>query len=105
MQYGVLDNPDTIDAFFYIKKDSRNTDNDSRLKLLTNKIIRQKRYPVHAYSTIDDITSQVDKDFMYILNTRYPEIRQFDNDEVKYRQSLYKNHFLDFYFDENYNII
>lgn len=99
MQYGVLDNPDTIDAFFYIKRENEDTDNDNRLKLLKDKIIQQKRYPVHVYCTIEDITSQINKDFMDILHARYRETRIFYDDEVKYQQSIFKDRLLDFYFE------
>lgn len=99
MQYGVLNNPESVNAFFYIKKDSCETDDDSRLKLLKTKIKRQKKYPVYTYNTADDIASQIDKDFMNILNIKYPETRLSFDDEVKYNQSLYKNHLLDFHLE------
>ena len=99
MQYGVLDNLDTIDAFFYIKRENEDTDNDNRLKLLKDKIIQQKRYPVHVYCTIEDITSQINKDFMDILHARYRETRIFYDDEVKYQQSIFKDRLLDFYLE------
>lgn len=89
MQYGVLGNHDTLDAFFYIKKDSEVTqcENDEKLTNLKQRIKEQGRYPVYYYSAPEEIAKQVRIDFLKILQNRYP-IREITTEEKKKQKHL-----------------
>lgn len=100
MQYGVLGNPEDVDAFFYIKEggqdDPRNAD---KLEALKSRIRQQERYPVYPYTTPGEIAGQVRSDFMRILDERFPEEPLTIDDEIRRRQAVYRDNLLDFYIE------
>lgn len=103
MQYGVLDNPNWMDASFYIKKgkgaDDKNLD---KLEALKEKIKKQKRYPVYYYNNAEDIAEQVRKDFVKILKERFPEDKVMTyGDEQSRHQHNYLDSILDFHVQRN----
>lgn len=70
MQYGVLRNPRKIFASFYIREGGN--DDDPHQTHLKNAVCEQDRYPVHSYSSPEQLGTQVEKQFMDLLDTIYP---------------------------------
>lgn len=100
MQYGVLDNPEKVDAFFFIREgDGSDADNADKLEALKAKIRQQERYPVYSYSDPEEVAEQVRADFLRILEERFPEEQLTMDEEARRRQDLYRDNLLDFYVD------
>jgi len=104
MQYGVLDNPNRMDAFFYIKKTKEvDAGDQKKLDALKEIIRKQKKYPVYYYSNAAEIASQVRKDFVKLLNERFPEdgVLTFEEEEKK-RQENYLESVLSFFVERKF---
>lgn len=100
MQYGVLDNPEKVDAFFYIKEgDGPDAENADKLESLKARIRQQKRYPVYSYSEPEEVAEQVRGDFLRILEERFPKDQLTMDGEARRRQAVYRDNLLDFYVD------
>lgn len=72
MQFGVLERPENMHAFFYIKEQEENADNPLMLKRLKEVIIKS-RYPSSTYSTVEDLSAQVEKAFLDLLDQLFPK--------------------------------
>ena len=100
MQYGVLGNPEDVDAFFYIKEgDGPVAENADKLEALKARIRQQKRYPVYSYSEPEEVAEQVRADFLRILEERFPKDQLTMDGEARHRQAVYRDNLLDFYVD------
>ena len=71
MQYGVLRNPEHINAFFYIKKNSDET--NPKLHNLKNAVRNNKRYPWSEYVNPEDLGKQVKQCLIDLLDSQFPE--------------------------------
>lgn len=73
MQYGVLNNPEPMEAFFYIKKigESHGHNND-KLNKFRDRIANNNRYPVKYFSNYKELGKFVESDFMSMLDRIYP---------------------------------
>lgn len=86
IQYGVLRNKLPIKAFFYIKDDSgqRNDNTAEEAEKLSNlkaQIIAQKEHSVKYYKTANDLGKLIKNDIQEQLNILFPESEEFD--EIK----------------------
>ncbi len=99
MQYGVLGNPDTLDAFFYIKNKHGETkcENNEKLLNLKQRIKEQDRYPVYDYSTAEEVAEQVRIDFLKILEERFPDREITTEDKKKQKHLGIYSSLIDFY--------
>ena len=74
MQYGVLRNQKGVDAAFFIKAMPDTLPDDSeKLTSLKNKIRNQQRFPVGDYTSIEDLSDQVEKAVMALLDKYFSD--------------------------------
>ncbi len=75
IQYGVLRNPDKIDAFFYIREggDASSCDNPEKLSALKRSIRDNGRYPVDSYASADELGAKVEAAFLRVLDSHFPD--------------------------------
>lgn len=71
MQYGVLRNPEHINAFFYIKKNS--DESNPKLRNLKNAVRTNDRYPWSEYVDPADLGKQVKQCLLELLDSQFPE--------------------------------
>lgn len=99
IQYGVLKNPDSIHALFYIK-DSQPADTgrcNAKLENLKKSVLGQTRYPVKGYSTPDEMVGHIKDEFIRMLDELYPET-DMTEDENLFRQMMIRDNLLDFHY-------
>lgn len=74
MQFGVLERPEVIHAFFFIKEpELTDTDEPEKLAALKASVRSNGRYPVSTYSSPEDLASQVEEAFTRLLDELFPE--------------------------------
>lgn len=92
IQYGVLRNPEKINAFFYLKDgDVDESDNPTKLSRLKEEIRENGRYPVDDYVTIEDLAEKVESAFMEVLDKYFPEkeLSFLEKDRIAQRAFLH----------------
>lgn len=89
MQYGVLRNPEKINAFFYIKRGS--DESNTKLHSLKEAIRNNKRYPWSEYESPNDLGDQVKEALLQLLNQLYPEghLSNLEKDRLAQRSFLH----------------
>ncbi len=112
MQFGVLRNPATIEASFYLKGDGVAEDVDAdetaRIARLRADIEAQTRYPVTHYDDEYDLVDAVEQSFMKMLDRLYPNESLNPDDrlevaEQRARFDLLKNYIPVEAYDEMFN--
>lgn len=73
MQYGVLRRKEDINAFFYIKDHQKEDENEKLIHLKSEVRNNHHRYPVHDYSSIEQLAKQVEEDFRQLLDEVFPQ--------------------------------
>ncbi len=76
MQYGVLRNPERINAYFYIKGNEEFEEEPlpkAKLHALKEAVVADGRYPVECYTSIEELGEQITKSFETLLNSLYPD--------------------------------
>lgn len=78
MQFGVLERPENMNAYFFIKdgndKDPEEPEHyHDKLSLLKDAVLRNSRYPVSGYSSSEDLSEQVEKCFTSLIDRLFPE--------------------------------
>lgn len=94
MQFGVLERPENINAFFYISKNEESiekTDNFQKLQLLKESIINNNRYPVSFFSSKEDLSNQIKESFLLLLNSLFPERNLSFLEKFRLGQNSFKN--------------
>lgn len=71
MQYGVLRSPETVNAFFFLKKGS--DESDERLRRLKDAIRNDLRYPHAEYENPEQLGRQVEAAFDELLDRLFPQ--------------------------------
>lgn len=72
MQFGVLERPEDMHAFFYIKQQEGAADHPLMLKRLKEEVMKS-RYPSYTYSSVEDLANQVEKAFLSLLDQLFPK--------------------------------
>lgn len=72
MQFGVLNRSGDMHAFFFIKEQEEEQDNPEMLRRLKT-AIQESKYPSSTYSSVEDLSAQVEKAFTTLLNQLFPE--------------------------------
>lgn len=72
MQFGVLEREEDMNAFFFIKEEEQQADNPKMLKQL-KEAVKASRYPSSLYSSIEDLAQQVERAFLSLLDSLFPE--------------------------------
>lgn len=92
MQYGVLRNPDNMNAFFFIKdSDDVDCDNPTRLKALKEEILNNNRYPVNYYSAVEELGKKVEAVFVDLLDGLFPVGNLTDLEKHRIAQRSFLN--------------
>ncbi len=76
IQYGVLRRQDRMDAAFYFTGTDEVEDEmlkDSRVYRLREKIAIDERFPVHYFSTVEELGEKVEKDLTTFLDKYFPK--------------------------------
>ena len=72
MQFGVLERPEDMHAYFYIKEQEEKADNLIMLQHLKD-AVKASRYPSSTYSSLEDLAAQVETAFTQLLDRLFPE--------------------------------
>ncbi len=72
MQYGVLRNKEKINAFFYIGSDEMV---EYSQRHFISEVRNNKRYPVSNFTTKEELGEKIERDFINLLNEKYPIIQ------------------------------
>ena len=72
MQFGVLERPEDMHAYFYIKEQEEEADNLIMLQHLKD-AVKASRYPSSTYSSLEDLAAQVETAFTQLLDRLFPE--------------------------------
>lgn len=75
MQFGVLERPENMNAFFYLSQQEiaiEDVDDPQRLSLLKETIKNNGRYPVAYFESKEDLANQIRIEFLRLLDKLYP---------------------------------
>ena len=102
MQYGALRSIEKINAYFYLK--GINCNKSERLVNLEKQIKNNKHgYPLYYYNSPEELGKQVEKDFINLLNSLYPEKSLTEQEKRKFiQQSYLLNHYDNYIPNEEY---
>ena len=90
IQYGVLRNPETIDAFFYLKEsDGSYADNPEKLNRLKKELLENGRYRTETYSSVEELAAKVEKAFMTVLDRLFPDEPQSEMQKERRNQQAF----------------
>lgn len=70
VQYGILRKSGTQHAYFYERS---SVFQDARVKHLKDEIIKDGRYPLKSFSKPEDLGALLEKDFLALLDSLYPQ--------------------------------
>ena len=122
IQYGVLRNPDEINAYFYIReKDGNNLDESQReteyrqktdnasegnakldkLKKLKDSVRNNGRYPVTDYRSVEELGKKVEEAFNILLDSIYPDRRLSNLERERLSQSAFLHSRCDVYIPQS----
>ena len=92
MQFGVLERPEDMHAFFFIKEqESDDVDEPEKLAALKAAVRSNGRYPVSTYSSPEDLALQVERAFTKLLDQLYPEGALSELEKERVGQRAYLN--------------
>lgn len=97
MQFGVLERPENMNAYFFIKNGNEVDPEEpqhyhDKLSLLKDAVLRNTRYPVSGYSSSEDLSNQVEKCFISLIDKLFPEKSRAHEREDTLQNSV-ANHF------------
>ena len=92
MQFGVLERPEDLHAFFFIKEqESDDVDEPAKLASLKEAARANGRYPVSTYSSPEDLAQQVEEAFTKLLDDLFPEGTLSELEKERVGQRAYLN--------------
>ncbi len=92
MQFGVLERPEELHAYFFIKeRETDDADEPEKLAALKAAVRSNGRYPVSTYSSPEDLASQVEAAFTKLLDELYPEGALSELEKERVGQRAYLN--------------
>ena len=92
MQFGVLERPEELHAYFFIKElETDDADEPEKLAALKAAVRNNGRYPVSTYSSPEDLASQVEAAFTKLLDELYPEGALSELEKERIGQRAYLN--------------
>ena len=92
MQFGVLERPEEMHAYFFIKaEESADVDEPEKLAALKAAVRSNGRYPVSTYSGPEDLALQVEDAFTRLLDELYPEGALSELEKERIGQRAYLN--------------
>ena len=108
MQFGVLERPENIHSYFFIKEQEENdVDEPEKLATLKNAVRTNGRYPVSTYSSPEDLAQQVEEAFTKLLDELFPEGALSELEKERIGQRSYLNSLCQSYIrtDANFAVI
>ena len=92
MQFGVLERPEDLHAFFFIKEqETDDVDEPEKLAALKKAVRTNGRYPVSSYSSPEDLARQVEEAFTKLLDDLFPEGLLSELEKERIGQRAYLN--------------
>lgn len=92
MQFGVLERPEDMHAFFFIKEpEVDDVDEPEKLAALKAAVRSNGRYPVSTYSNPEDLALQVEKAFSNLLDELFPKGTMSELEQERVGQRAYLN--------------
>ena len=92
MQFGVLERPEDMHAFFFIKEQEvDDVDEPEKLAALKAAVRSNGRYPVSTYSDPEDLARQVEKAFTHLLDELFPKRTLSELEKERVGQRAYLN--------------
>ena len=92
MQFGVLERPEDMHAYFFIKEQEMgDVDEPKKLAALKKAIKENERYPVLTYSSPEDLAGQVEEAFTKLLDDLFPEGNLSELEKERIGQRSYLN--------------
>ena len=92
MQFGVLERPEKMHAFFFIKEpEVEDVDEPEKLSALKAAVRSNGRYPVSTYSDPEDLARQVEKAFTNLLEELFPKGSMSELEKERVGQRAYLN--------------
>lgn len=82
MQFGVLERPEDMHAFFFIKEEEGESDNLIMLRKLKD-AVRSSRYPSLTYTSLEDLSGKVERSFLSLLDNLFPETALSEHQKEK----------------------
>ena len=104
MQFGVLAREEDMHAYFYIKEQEleNEQDNPEKLKKLKS-AIKSSKYPHFTYSSSEDLANQVEMAFTSLLNQLFPRDNISDYEKECIAQRSYMNQLCQNYIKDEKN--
>ena len=92
MQFGVLERPEDMHAYFFIKEEETDdVDEPVKLAALKKAVRSNGRYPVSTYSSPEDLANQVEEAFTKLLDELFPEGNLSELEKERIGQRAYLN--------------
>lgn len=92
MQFGVLERPEDMHAYFFIKEqETDDIDEPVKLAALKRAVRENERYPVSTYSGPEDLAQQVEDAFTKLLDGLFPEGNLSELEKERISQRSYLN--------------
>ena len=92
MQFGVLERPEDMHAYFFIKEqETDDVDEPVKLAALKKAVRGNDRYPVSTYSSPEDLAGQVEEAFTKLLDDLFPEGNLSELEKERVGQRAYLN--------------
>lgn len=92
MQFGVLQRPEQMNAFFYIDSAADSEpDEPEKLSTLKKVVLENGRYPVSSYSDTEDLSSQVESAFTNLLDRLFPAGQDLPAERLRIGQNAFIN--------------
>lgn len=110
MQFAVLNREDDMHAYFFIKdqkgNDSEKEDHPEMLKRLKQEVC-QSKYPSFNYNSPENLAEQVEKTFINLLDTLFPEGNLSELEKERIGQRSFMNQLCQNYIkdENNFNVL
>jgi Tetratricopeptide repeat. len=108
MQFGVLERPEEMHAYFFIKaEETEDGDEPEKLAALKAAVRSNGRYPVSTYSSPEDLSLQVEDAFAKLLDELFPEGALSELEKERIGQRSYLNSLCQNYIrtESNFSVI
>lgn len=106
MQFGVLERPENMNAFFYLSQqdiDIEDVDDPYKLSLLKETIKNNGRYPVAYFESKEDLANIIKTEFIQLLDSLFPIGELSPLEKFRIEQQSYKNQLCQSYVPEEKN--
>lgn len=103
MQYGVLRNPENLNAYFFLKEGKTApavTEEEKKLERFKKAIRSNEKYPVMDYGSVEELGVLVEKSFMELLDRLFPVGTYSEEHRQNMEHTVVLNNLCQFYIPE-----